>query len=156
RLPVRLGATTDLIAALLIGRGVPAAARATRDELIVRFQQTCAAVQAKGVEDTAAYRWTRLVSANEVGADPDKPSCSVADFHDFARRLSEDWPATMTTLSTHDTKRQEDVRARLAVLAESPSAWSAEVTAWHARAAGLPDARPPDPPTEYLLWQTLV
>ena len=156
RLPVRLGATTDLIAALLIGRGVPAAARATRDELIVRFQQTCAAVQAKGVEDTAAYRWTRLVSANEVGADPDKPSGSVADFHDFARRLSEDWPATMTTLSTHDTKRQEDVRARLAVLAESPSAWSAEVTAWHARAVGLPDARPPDPPTEYLLWQTLV
>jgi (1->4)-alpha-D-glucan 1-alpha-D-glucosylmutase len=62
----------------------------------------------------------------------------------------------MTTLSTHDTKRQEDVRARLAVLAESPSAWGAEVTAWHASAAGLPGAEPPDPPTEYLMWQTIV
>ena len=122
----------------------------------MRFQQTCAAIQAKGVEDTATYRWTRLVSANEVGADPDQPGRSVAEFHDFARRLSEDWPATMTTLSTHDTKRQEDVRARLAVLAESPSAWAAEVTAWHARASALPGARPPDPPTEYLMWQTLV
>ena len=156
RLPARLRAIADLIAALLVGRGVPAGSRAARDELIVRFQQTCAAIQAKGVEDTAAYRWTRLVSANEVGADPDQPGRSVAAFHDFARRLSEDWPATMTTLSTHDTKRQEDVRARLAVLAESPSAWAAEVTAWHARAAGLPGARLPDPPTEYLMWQTLV
>jgi (1->4)-alpha-D-glucan 1-alpha-D-glucosylmutase len=156
RLPVRLRATADLIVALLLGRGVPAASRATRDELIVRFQQTCAAVQAKGVEDTAAYRWARLVSANEVGADPDQPGRTVADFHDFARRLSEDWPATMTTLSTHDTKRQEDVRARLAVLAESTTAWAAEVTAWHARASGLPGARPPDPPTEYLMWQTVV
>jgi (1->4)-alpha-D-glucan 1-alpha-D-glucosylmutase len=156
RLPVRLRATADLIVALLLGRGVPAASRATRDELIVRFQQTCAAVQAKGVEDTAAYRWARLVSANEVGADPDQPGRTVADFHDFARRLSEDWPATMTTLSTHDTKRQEDVRARLAVLAESTTAWAAEVTAWHARASGLPGARPPDPPSAYLMWQTIV
>jgi (1->4)-alpha-D-glucan 1-alpha-D-glucosylmutase len=155
RLPGRLAASADLIAALLLGRGV-AASLATRDELIVRFQQTCGAVQAKGVEDTAMYRWTRLLSANEVGADPDQPGRSVADFHDFARRLSEGWPGTMTTLSTHDTKRQEDVRARLAVLAESPAAWAAEVTAWHARACGLPGARPPDPPTEYLMWQTLV
>ncbi|HUC22532.1 MAG TPA: malto-oligosyltrehalose synthase [Streptosporangiaceae bacterium] len=156
RLPVRLRATADLIAALLLGRGVAAGSRPARDELIVRFQQTCAAVQAKGVEDTASYRWPRLVSANEVGADPDQPGRSLAGFHAFARRLSEDWPATMTTLSTHDTKRQEDVRSRLAVLAESPAAWAAEVTAWHARASGLPGARPPDPPTEYLMWQTLV
>jgi len=156
RLPSRLGATADLIAALLLGRSVAAGWRATRDELIVRFQQTCGAVQAKGVEDTAMYRWTPLLSANEVGADPDQPGRSVADFHDFAGRLSEDWPATMTTLSTHDTKRQEDVRARLAVLAESPAAWAAEVAAWHARASRLPGARPPDPPTEYLMWQTLV
>jgi len=156
RLPARLRTTADLIAALLLGRGVPAGSRPARDELIVRFQQTCAAVQAKGVEDTATYRWTRLVSANEVGADPDQPGRSVAGFHDFASRLSEDWPASMTTLSTHDTKRQEDVRSRLAVLAESPAAWAAEVTAWHARASGLPGARPPDPPTEYLMWQTLV
>ena len=156
RLPGRLDATADLISALLLGRGVAARWRGTRDELIVRFQQTCGAVQAKGAEDTAMYRWTPLLSANEVGADPDQPGRSVADFHDFARQLSEDWPATMTTLSTHDTKRQEDVRARLAVLAESPAAWAAEVTAWHARACELGGARPPDPSTEYLMWQTLV
>jgi len=156
RLPGRLEATADLISALLLGHGVAAGWRATRDELIVRFQQTCGAVQAKGVEDTAMYRWTPLLSANEVGADPDQPGRSVADFHDFARRLSEDWPATMTTLSTHDTKRQEDVRARLAVLAESPAAWAAEVTAWHTRACELTGAKPPDPPTEYLMWQTLA
>jgi len=155
-LPIRLRAATDLVAALLLGRGIDVSARPVRDELIVRFQQTCAAVQAKGVEDTAAYRWTRLVSANEVGADPDRLARSVTSFHDFARRLSEDWPATMTTLSTHDTKRQEDVRARLAALAESPETWAREVTTWHARIAGLPGARPPDPPTEYLMWQTLV
>src|SRR5262249_7808422 len=156
RRPGRLHPAADLAAALLADGGVAAGPRPIKDELIVRFQQTCAAVQAKGVEDTASYRWTRLVSASEVGADPDQPGRSVAGFHDFARRLSEDWPATMTTLSTHDTKRQEDVRARLAVRAESPSAWAAEVTAWHARASGLPGARPPDPPTEYLMWQTLV
>ncbi len=155
-LPSRLRAAADLVAALLLGRGVGVSHRPVRDELIVRFQQTCAAVQAKGVEDTAAYRWTRLVSANEVGANPDRLARSVASFHDFATRVSEGWPATMTTLSTHDTKRQEDVRARLAVLAESPDTWAREVTAWHARIAGLPGARPPDAPTEYLMWQTLV
>ncbi|HTA01284.1 MAG TPA: malto-oligosyltrehalose synthase [Streptosporangiaceae bacterium] len=155
-LAARLYPGVDAVAALLLGRGVAASRRALRDELIVRFQQTCAAVQAKGVEDTAGYRWTRLVSANEVGADPDRPAMTTAEFHAFARRLSEDWPATMTALSTHDAKRQEDVRARLAVLAEMPADWARAVAAWHDRAVQLAPARPPDPPTEYLLWQTLV
>ena len=156
RLPGRLHAAADLIAALLLGRGIDAGLREVRDELIVRFQQTCAAVQAKGVEDTAAYRYTRLISANEVGANPDQPAESPARFHAMAGALSDDWPATMTTLSTHDTKRQEDVRARLAVLAEEHQRWATEVTAWHARALELVQVRPPEPPTEYLLWQTLV
>jgi len=156
RLPGGLHAAVDLIAALLLGRGIDPGRPGQRDELIVRFQQTCAAVQAKGVEDTAAYRWTRLVSANEVGADPDYPARTTEDFHRFARRLSENWPATMTTLSTHDTKRQEDVRARLAVLAELPETWEREVTGWHERAAELARSGLPDPPTEYLLWQTMV
>jgi (1->4)-alpha-D-glucan 1-alpha-D-glucosylmutase len=146
----------DAIAALLLGRGVAASRRAVRDELIVRFQQTCAAVQAKGVEDTAGYRWTRLLSANEVGSDPDRPAVTTTEFHSFAQRLIEDWPATMTTLSTHDAKRQEDVRARLAVLTEIPADWARAVAAWHDRAAQLAGTQPPDPPTEYLLWQTLV
>ena len=71
-------------------------------------------------------------------------------------RLADDWPAAMTTLSTHDTKRQEDVRARLAALAESPEAWAREVAIWHGRASELAGGPRPDPPTEYLMWQTLV
>jgi (1->4)-alpha-D-glucan 1-alpha-D-glucosylmutase len=156
RLPDRLQAAADLTVALLLGRGVDAGRRPIRDELIIRFQQTCAAVQAKGVEDTAAYRWTRLVSANEVGADPDHPGRSAGAFHRFAGRLADDWPAGMTTLSTHDTKRQEDVRARLAALAESPEGWAREVAIWHSLADELSGGRRPDPPTEYLMWQTLV
>jgi len=156
RLPSRLHAAADLIGALLLGRGVDTERRPIRDELIIRFQQTCAAVQAKGVEDTAAYRWTRLVSANEVGADPDHPARGGEEFHHFARRLANDWPATMTTLSTHDTKRQEDVRARLAALAESPAAWANEVAIWHRRASELSDGAKLDAPSEYLMWQTLV
>ncbi len=137
RIPGRLQAAADLVVLLLLGRAVAANYQGARDDLIVRFQQTCAAVQAKGVEDTASYRWTRLVSANEVGADPDHPGRGMTAFHRFARRLERDWPATMTTLSTHDSKRQEDVRARLAALAESPETWGHEVAAWHQRARSI-------------------
>jgi malto-oligosyltrehalose synthase len=131
------------------------------NELALRFQQTCGPVMAKGVEDTAFYRWSRLVALNEVGGEPGRLGVSPAEFHAFAARLARDWPATMTTLSTHDTKRGEDMRARLAVLAESPAEWAAEVTAWHERAAVLSaaqfgDVRLPEPDTEYLLWQTLA
>jgi (1->4)-alpha-D-glucan 1-alpha-D-glucosylmutase len=156
QLPARLHPAADQVVALLLGGDVDAGRRPVRDDLIIRFQQTCAAVQAKGVEDTATYRWTRLVSANEVGADPDHPGRRPAEFHRFARRLADAWPTGMTTLSTHDTKRQEDVRARLAVLADSPEAWAREVTFWHGRARELAGAPRIDPPTEYLMWQTLV
>ncbi len=126
-------------------------------ELIVRFQQTTGPVLAKGVEDTAFYRWPRLVSLNEVGGDPDRFGVRPAEFHAAAGRLAADWPATMTTLSTHDTKRQEDVRARLAVLAEIPDEWGQRVKEWHERAAPPgSDAPAVDPDTEYLIWQTLV
>jgi (1->4)-alpha-D-glucan 1-alpha-D-glucosylmutase len=111
---------------------------------------------AKGVEDTAFYRWPRLAALNEVGGEPGRLGAGPAEFHAFAARLGRDWPATMTTLSTHDTKRQEDVRARLAVLAEIPGEWAAEVARWHDRAVALTGGRGPEPSTEYLLWQTLL
>jgi (1->4)-alpha-D-glucan 1-alpha-D-glucosylmutase len=132
-------------------RGVPGGR-----EFVVRFQQTCGPVMAKGVEDTAFYRWPRLAALNEVGGEPDRFGIEPGEFHAFAARLARDWPATMTTLSTHDTKRQEDVRARLAVLAEIPGQWAAEVTRWHDRALALAGGRGPEPGTEYLLWQTLA
>jgi (1->4)-alpha-D-glucan 1-alpha-D-glucosylmutase len=116
--------------------GVPEA-RGAWGEVVVRFQQTTGPVLAKGVEDTAFYRWSRLVALNEVGGDPDRFGVSPAEFHAAAQRLARDWPATLTTLSTHDTKRHEDVRARIAVLAESPQEWSAAVQGWHTTAARL-------------------
>ncbi|HKB31250.1 MAG TPA: malto-oligosyltrehalose synthase [Streptosporangiaceae bacterium] len=146
-LPERLHHALDTIGGLVLGG--PA-------ELVVRFQQTCGPLMAKGVEDTAYYRWSRLVALNEVGGEPDRFCVGQADFHAYAGRLARDWPATMTTLSTHDTKRQEDVRARLSVLAELPREWAVHVARWHDRAARLAGGRVPEPDTEYLMWQTLV
>jgi malto-oligosyltrehalose synthase len=161
RLPRRLRALAADLGAAALGTRRPVSGAAGRaGEFAVRFQQTTGPVQAKGVEDTACYRWSRLVSLNEVGCDPDWFGTEPGEFHAAARRLVADWPATMTTLSTHDTKRQEDVRARLAVLAELPQEWGRQVGRWHERAAALrPAGSGPaavDPDTEYLLWQTLV
>ncbi|MGH3786559.1 MAG: malto-oligosyltrehalose synthase [Pseudonocardiaceae bacterium] len=129
--------------------------RAPNDELAVRFQQTSGAVMAKSVEDTAYYRWTRFVALNEVGGDPARFGCDVETFHAAAARRAEIAPQGMTTLSTHDTKRSADVRARLAVLAELPEVWAEAVREFTglAEAAG---ATVPDPALGHLLWQTLV
>ena len=153
RLPAGLRRTLAAVSSLALGR---ASDTAWAREFVVRFQQTCGPVMAKGVEDTAFYRWPRLTALNEVGGDPDRFGLSAEEFHAFAARLARDWPATMTTLSTHDTKRQEDVRARLAVLAEVPEAWAHSVARWHDRALKLSQGKGPEPGTEYLLWQTLV
>ncbi|GAA1225048.1 malto-oligosyltrehalose synthase [Kitasatospora nipponensis] len=124
---------------------------ALKEEFRDRFAQTAAAVAAKGVEDTAFYRWFPLLSLNEVGGDPAHPGVEPADFHRFCMDLEAHWPHTMTVLSTHDTKRSADARARLAVLAELPERWLRECTAWSELAGGLADRN-----AEWLLWQTLV
>ncbi|WP_248704642.1 malto-oligosyltrehalose synthase [Curtobacterium sp. MWU13-2055] len=90
----------------------------------IRLQQTSGMVMAKGVEDTAFYRTSRLTSLSEVGGDPSVFAVSVADFHQAQRDRLGSWPHTMTTLTTHDTKRSEDTRARIAVLAELGSEWA--------------------------------
>ncbi|WP_346433581.1 malto-oligosyltrehalose synthase [Nonomuraea composti] len=115
-------------------------------ESIVRFQQTCGPVMAKGVEDTALYRWFPLACLNEVGGEPDVFGISVQEFHEFCGEMS---PYTMTTLSTHDTKRSEDVRARLSVLSELPGEWAAAVAEWSAQVSF-------DPHLDYLAWQNLM
>ncbi|WP_051967577.1 malto-oligosyltrehalose synthase [Kitasatospora mediocidica] len=124
---------------------------AAKDEFRTRFAQTASAVAAKGVEDTAFYRWHPLLSLNEVGGDPAHPGVDPADFHRWCAHIQQHWPLTMTALSTHDTKRSADARARLAVLAELPQRWLAECTAWSGLAGGLADRN-----AEWLLWQTLV
>ncbi|QMU75968.1 malto-oligosyltrehalose synthase [Streptacidiphilus sp. PB12-B1b] len=129
-----------------------------QDEFRVRLAQTASAVAAKGVEDTAFYRRYPLLSLNEVGGDPARPGLDPAGFHAYCARMQQQWPATMTVLSTHDTKRSADARARLAVLAEVPELWRAELADWTALAAATaPDGAPAlDPHTGYLLWQTAL
>ena len=144
--------TLDLVVDLALGvhgRGEH------RDEFMVRFQQTCGPVMAKGVEDTAFYRWVRFSCLNEVGGNPARLGVTVDELHTWCGRRLATWPDSMTTLSTHDTKRSEDVRARLAVLSELPQEWADQVMAWRAATAAV---RPPalDANTEYLIWQTLV
>jgi (1->4)-alpha-D-glucan 1-alpha-D-glucosylmutase len=147
-------ATLDLVRDLALGR---LGRDRLRDEFCVRFQQTCGPVMAKGVEDTAFYRWFRLSALNEVGGDPAHFGVSPEDFHAYCAAVQRDWPVAMTTLSTHDTKRTEDVRARLSVLSEIPDRWTAAVASWREEAARLRSPGGwPDANTEYLIWQTLV
>ncbi|GGS60975.1 malto-oligosyltrehalose synthase [Planobispora rosea] len=115
-------------------------------EAVIRFQQLCGPVMAKGVEDTALYRWYPLSCLNEVGGEPDRFGGTVEEFHAFCREMS---PGTMTTLSTHDTKRSEDVRARLAALSELPGRWAEAVGEWSAKVSF-------DPLLDYLAWQNLM
>jgi (1->4)-alpha-D-glucan 1-alpha-D-glucosylmutase len=119
-------------------------------EAATRFEQTSGPVMAKGVEDSAYYRWARFVALNEVGGDPARFGSTVEEFHEAQQRRAERKPQSMTTLSTHDTKRSEDVRARLAVLAEISTEWAQLVRGWLAR---HPLA---DRPLAHLVWQNLV
>jgi (1->4)-alpha-D-glucan 1-alpha-D-glucosylmutase len=120
------------------------------DDLALRMQQLSSAAMAKGVEDTAYYRYSRFIALNEVGGDPDQFGIPLADFHALqASRLSGQ-PASMTGLSTHDTKRGEDVRARLAVLSEIPETW-AEFAELFLSLTSIPN-----PLFGYFLAQTLV
>jgi (1->4)-alpha-D-glucan 1-alpha-D-glucosylmutase len=115
-----------------------------------RFQQTSGMVMAKGVEDTAFYRYTRLVSLTEVGADPSEFAISVPEFHERQARRQNELPHSMTTMSTHDTKRGEDVRARIHVLSELPDAWASYLESLR-EIAPLDDG-----PFENLIWQTIL
>jgi (1->4)-alpha-D-glucan 1-alpha-D-glucosylmutase len=124
--------------------------RNSDDELARRFQQLTGAVMAKGVEDTAYYRYTAAAWSNEVGGDPGRIGESLGRFHTAQEQRQQRHPFGMTTLSTHDTKRSEDVRARLAVLAEIPDRW-ADLTR---TLAGL--VTPRDPALAMLLQQTLI
>jgi (1->4)-alpha-D-glucan 1-alpha-D-glucosylmutase len=115
-----------------------------------RFQQTSGMVLAKGVEDTAFYRYTRLASLTEVGADPAEFSIGVDEFHDRQLARQASYPASLTTLSTHDTKRGEDTRARISVLSEIPDRWEATL-------GRLQELAPlGDGALENLLWESIV
>jgi (1->4)-alpha-D-glucan 1-alpha-D-glucosylmutase len=125
-------------------------------ELVMRFQQLTGPVMAKGVEDTAFYCFNRLVALNEVGGDPGRFGFSPDDFHNACAETQAEWPRSMLASSTHDTKRSEDVRARLYLLSEIPDRWREAVQRWtnlnkRYHRDGLPDRN-----AEYLLYQMLV
>jgi (1->4)-alpha-D-glucan 1-alpha-D-glucosylmutase len=125
-------------------------------ELVMRFQQLTGPVMAKGVEDTAFYCFNRLVSLNEVGGDPGRCGLSLDEFHTACAETQAEWPRSMLASSTHDTKRSEDVRARLNLLSEVPHLWSKAVRRWAALAEPYRRDGFPDRNTEYFLYQTLV
>lgn len=125
-------------------------------ELAMRFQQLTGPAMAKGAEDTAFYRFNRLVCLNEVGGSPERFGIDVETFHHICQQTQSRFPHTMTASTTHDTKRSEDVRARLAVLSEIPDEWGETVTSWLHRYDSLRQGEIPDANTIYLLLQTLV
>ncbi len=135
-------------------------------EFVVRFQQTTGPVMAKGIEDTAFYRYGRMIALNEVGGAPGDfpgfpaghPHSAVHEFHEANAIIQRTWPLTMTALSTHDTKRSEDVRARLAVLTEDPHGWGELARRLIALGERHTDTERgwPDREACYLLAQTLV
>ena len=151
-------ATLDIVVALVCGDEIGSAGRTAsseRAEVIVRFAQTCGPVHAKALEDTAFYRFTRFAAVNEVGSDPDRIGVEPDAVHDHAATMLRTRPDAMTTLSTHDTKRSEDVRARLAVLTELPLEWALTVQALDQATAEHRGDRV-DGAMELLLWQTLA
>ena len=158
-------AALEPLGAVLLGdetlRAVPAVEQ-LRLRAVQRFQQLSGPAAAKGIEDTAFYAWVPLLSLNEVGGGPEaiEHGDAVADLHASARHRAVQWPATLLALTTHDTKRSADVRARLATLSELPDAWEACLYRCRRLARSYQRAvhgrQAPDPNTTWLLYQTLV
>ncbi|CAM3199291.1 malto-oligosyltrehalose synthase [Mycobacterium colombiense] len=148
-LPTALAETQAAAPELGPALQVLAAALARDAEPATRLQQLCGAVTAKAVEDCLFYRDARLVSLNEVGGEPHRFGVGAAEFHHSAATRARLWPQTMTTLTTHDTKRGEDVRARISVLSQVPSLWTEFLARWEIAAPS------PDPATGQFLWQNI-
>ncbi len=139
----------DLASMLLLERPVPPG-------FVTRFQQTTPAVMAKGVEDTAFYRYGRLIALNDVGGDPSRFGIDVALFHEANLERGARFPLNLLTTQTHDAKRSGDVRARIAMLASMPDEWSAHVSRWFELTDPLRSGGAPDDVERYFLFQTLV
>ncbi len=129
---------------------------ARESEFLLRFEQFTSPVMAKGVEDTAFYCFNRMIGLNEVGGSPDRDGISSGEFHQYCLRMQANWPRTMTALSTHDTKRGEDVRARLAALTEVSGRWKTALHRWSRLNAAFKTRNLPDRNTEYFLYQTMI
>jgi (1->4)-alpha-D-glucan 1-alpha-D-glucosylmutase len=137
-----------------------AEAREARRAFVMKFQQCTSPVMAKGMEDTAFYIYNRLVSLNEVGGTPERFGSSLGAFHEYNQERLRHWPHTLLATATHDTKRGEDVRARINVLSEIPEEWRAALRSWSKRnkkKKPMVDGQPvPARNEEYLFYQTLL
>jgi (1->4)-alpha-D-glucan 1-alpha-D-glucosylmutase len=135
-------------------------AREEQRHFVMKFQQLTGPVMAKGMEDTTFYIYNRLSSLNEVGGEPQRFGTTVAAFHRQNQERLRDWPGSMLATSTHDTKRGEDVRARISVLSELPEEWRRALTRWsrlnRRKKIDVDGAPAPDRNEEYLLYQTLL
>lgn len=148
-LPVAIAETASAAPELTPTLAIVSTALASDGETLARFNQLCGAATAKAVEDCLFYRDARLVSLNEVGGAPELFGVGIAEFHQRTAIRARLWPRAMTTLSTHDTKRGEDVRARIGVLSQVSTAWADLVEQWAAVAP------PPDRATGLFLWQNI-
>jgi (1->4)-alpha-D-glucan 1-alpha-D-glucosylmutase len=134
--------------------------RAEHEHFVLKFQQSTGPIMAKGVEDTAFYIYNRLAALNEVGGEPQQFGLTTNSFHERNIGRQRDWPATLLATSTHDTKRSEDVRARMIAISEIPQIWRRTLPRW--RAANrrwkrtIHETEAPDADEEYLLYQTLL
>ena len=137
-----------------------AAGRAAHAQFVLKFQQTTGPVMAKGLEDTVFYIYNRLAALNEVGGEPQEFGLSVEAFHERNLDRQRDWPATLLATSTHDTKRSEDVRARMVAISEIPELWRRSLQRWSTANRRwkrmVNDLEAPDANEEYLLYQTLL
>src|SRR5205814_8380759 len=137
-----------------------AEARAAHTHFVLKFQQVTAPAMAKGLEDTVFYIYNRLTALNEVGGEPQQFGLAIDAFHERNLHRQRTWPGSLLTSSTHDTKRSEDVRARIAAISEIPDIWRRSLQRW--RAANrrwkrmINDLEAPDTNEEYLLYQTLL
>jgi (1->4)-alpha-D-glucan 1-alpha-D-glucosylmutase len=135
-------------------------ARAEHAHFVLKFQQYTGPIMAKGIEDTVFYLFNRLAALNEVGGEPEQFGSGIEAFHRRNRDRLRNWPASMLTTSTHDTKRSEDVRARMVAISELAEAWRRSLSRWRTVTRRwkkrIEDAEAPDPNEEYLLYQTLL
>jgi len=141
-------------------QNLDASGRAAYTHFILKFQQATAPVMAKGLEDTMFYIYNRLPALNEVGGEPPQFGDGVEVFHGRNLDRQRDWPATLLATSTHDTKRSEDVRARMVAISEIPELWRRSLQRWHTANHRwkriVNDLEAPDANEEYLLYQTLL
>ncbi|MEP7248850.1 MAG: malto-oligosyltrehalose synthase, partial [Spartobacteria bacterium] len=163
RNPALEGSVFDFLRDILLFRfpeNLDEEARAEHVHFVLKFQQTTGPIMAKGLEDTAFYIYNRLAALNEVGGEPQRFGLGVEGFHRHNQERQEAWPATMLSTSTHDTKRSEDVRARMAAISEIPDTWRRSLSRWRAVnrrwKKAIEESEAPDGNEEYLLYQILL